>query len=551
MRLFRYSVLIALLSFALNAGVAQFQSQSSKKGEDIETLLQEKMQSNVSQPSGIALESTVNPEFYYVGPSDIIAVSIWMSPPLNFSLTVTPEGTLIIPTVGEVTVANMTLAQTKAHVMKEVRRKYITPEITVTLIKPRPIVVSITGTVLNPGLYTLNAVDRANKLIEEANKLSKLQSPEDLIPLKRIMSTRNIVIKRKDGSELRVDLPKYFAAQQDTFNPYLREGDVVVVPRKDPFKNVFGVYGQVNSPGRYEFVDGDNVLDAIRIAHGTTRLAMTDKAIFSRLSPDGTTLSTQTINLSAVMTGTEKNILLEPGDRIVVQGKHDLREDYNVDVKGEVLFPATYPITKDRTRLSEIIRQAGGFTEDASLSSATIIRKTYEQEDVPDEAMISQRGVVSTEDTLGYALENSLRLTREAVTVDFVKLFAEGDSTQDIILHSEDEVVIPKLQHTIYVFGQVASPGHIAFTEGKNTDYYIRKAGGFSDRASSGDVKIVKSKTKQWLSPGDTKLEPGDYIWVPAEPDHPFSYYMTIASQAASVLSVVIGVAVLVSQVSK
>jgi protein involved in polysaccharide export with SLBB domain len=543
--------LIALLSFALNAGVAQFQSQSSKKGEDIETLLQEKMQSNISQPSGIALESTVNPEFYYVGPSDIIAVSIWMSPPLNFSLTVTPEGTLIIPTVGEVAVANMTLAQAKAYVMKEVRRKYITPEITVTLIKPRPIVVSITGTVLNPGLYTLNAVDRANKLIEEANKLSKLQSPEDLIPLKKMMSTRNIVIKRKDGSELRVDLLKYFAAQQDTFNPYLREGDVVVVPRKDPFKNVFGVYGQVNSPGRYEFVEGDNVLDAIGIAHGTTRLAMTDKAIFSRLSPDGTTLSTQTINLSAIMTGTEKNMLLEPGDRIVVQGKHDLREDYNVDVKGEVLFPATYPITKDRTRLSEIIRQAGGFTEDASLSSATIIRKTYEQEDVPDEAMISQRGVVSTEDTLGYALENSLRLTREAVTVDFVKLFAEGDSTQDIILHAEDEVVIPKLQHTIYVFGQVASPGHIAFTDEKNTDYYIHKAGGFSDRASSGDVKIVKSKTKQWLSPGDTKLEPGDYIWVPAEPDHPFSYYMTIASQAASVLSIVIGVAVLVVQVSK
>ncbi len=545
---------VGLLALSSVLADAQSQSGSAKKDDDIESLLQEKMQATAAQAPGgaaVALESAVNPEQYYVGPSDIISVNIWMSPPVSFILTVTPEGTLIIPTVGEVNLVDLTLADAKQRIVKEVRRKYLAPDVTATLLKPRPIVVSITGNILNPGLYTLNAVDRVNKLIEEANKLTKLQSPYDLAPLKRSMSTRNIVLKHRNGSEHRVDLPKYFAMQVDSLNPYLREGDVVIIPRREIKKNVFGVYGQVNAPGRYEYVDGDNVLDAIRVAQGVTNLAISNKAIFSRLSSDGSTLTTRVINLLAMMTGAEQNIPLEPGDRIVVQGKNDLREDYNVDIKGEVQFPATYPITKDRTRLSEMIRQAGGLTDNADLGTATIIRKTYNEEDIPGEAMISQRGVVSTQDTLGYGLENSLRFTREAVTVDFVKLLVQGDSTQDVFLQAEDEIIIPKRQHTIYVFGQVATPGHVAYAEGKNTDYYVQKAGGFSDRASRGDVKVVKSKTKQWLSPGETRIEPGDYIWIPAEPDHPFSYYMTVASQAAAVLSVIIGVAVLVVQVSK
>ncbi|MBI3766128.1 MAG: hypothetical protein HY277_06460, partial [Ignavibacteriales bacterium] len=116
---------------------------------------------------------------------------------------------------------------------------------------------------------------------------------------------------------------------------------------------------------------------------------------------------------------------------------------------------------------------------------------------------------------------------------------------------AEDEIIIPRRQQTIYVFGQVAEPGHIPYAQGKEPKYYVSRAGGFTGRANTGHLTIIKAKTKQWLSPDDTKLEEGDYIWVPTDPDRPFSYYMTIASQAATVLSVIIGVAVVISQVTK
>jgi protein involved in polysaccharide export with SLBB domain len=368
------------------------------------------------------------------------------------------------------------------------------------------------------------------------------------------MSTRNIILKHKDGTQQRVDLPKYFATREEKWNPYLREGDIIVVPRKDPAKNVIAVYGQVNTNGRFEFVEGDSLLDAIKLANGFTGRAIPERAIFSRLSDDGTSMTNRTISLANVVAGLEPNIPLQPGDRIIINGKPDLREDFNVDVGGEVNYPGTYPITRDHTRLSEVIREAGGFTEFAALENAEVVRRPVFGRfgsQIEREQALSMRGTVSSGDTIGYTLEAGLRLQQEAVTVDFRKLFDGKDSTQDIILQREDQIYIPSRARTVYVFGQVATPGHIPLIEGRDSKYYVEKAGGFTDRANGGDLRIIKAKTKQWLRPVDTRLEAGDNIWVPAEVDQPFSYYMTTASQAATILSVVIGVAFLIVEVSK
>jgi len=546
-------VRMALLFLILAGSSGQTQTQrTTKKPEDF--MLppeEEKTALSIVQPAGIALESTVKPEEYYVGPSDVIAVNIWISPPVSFSLTVTPEGTLIIPTVGEVMVAELTLARAKEKILGEARKKYLQAEITATLVKPRPIIVSVAGNVLHPGLFNFTGVDRATKALEEANKLSRLQTQDDLRPILDVMSTRNIVLKHRDGSQDRVDIPKYYFTHDNRWNPYLREGDVVVVPKKNLRTGLMAVYGQINSPGRYEFVEGDSVLDAVAFAHGMTGRALGEKAIFSRMNEDGQALTTRIIDLPGIMAGREPNIALQPGDRIIVQQKADARGDYNVDIGGEVVHPGTYPITINSTHLSEVIRQAGGFTGAASLSSAQVSRQPLHPENTQYERLLSLRGEPSGSDSAGYAVETDLRISRAPVNVDFEKLFLQNDTTQDIILQAEDQITIPSRQKTVYVFGQVALPGHIPFVRSRDSKYYVGKAGGFTGRANSGSLKVIKAKTKQWMEPGATTIEEGDYLWVPEEPDRPFSYYMTIASQSAAVLSVIIGLAFIVQQASK
>ena len=527
------------------------EKQTSIRTGGLDDLLQDKSAIAGSQLQGIALEASINPQTYYVGPSDVFSVNIWMSPPINFSLMVTPEGTLIIPTVGEVKVSDMLLVNAREKIIEEVRKKYIVNAITVTLIKPRPIIVTVTGNVLNEGLYTLTSIDRANKALEEANRPTRLQTQEELKLLLTTMSTRNIIIKHRDGSQEKVDLAKFLATKEDRWNPYLREGDIIVVPRKNPLKNVIGIYGEVNSPGRYEFVEGDTFLDAIKIGMGFTSLAITDSIEFSRLNNDATIIAKRIINIDDIFSGKETDFPLESGDRIVVKARTELREDYRVTIEGEVLYPGTYPITKNRTRLSEIIRVAGGFTEFALLKSAELNRRSVNPAAVQTERLLSYRGGVQSEDSADYYLETEVRLRKEIVNVDFEKLFLEGDTTQDVILHSEDVIIVPSVKKTVYVFGQVISPGYIPYIPGEGVFYYIKKAGGFTERARDGDMKIIKSKTKQWLDPDETQIEDGDYVWVPKDPERPFAYYMTIASQAASVLSVVIGIAVVIIQVTK
>lgn len=537
---------LILIDFPITAQV------QTRSGLDIFDETRERMPpTTITQPPGIALESTIHPEKYFVGPSDVIAVNIWLSPPLSFNLTVTPEGTLIIPTVGEIQVSDMRLAEAKTKVLTEIRKKYITAAATVTLMRPRPIVVTVTGNVLNPGLYTLTAIDRADRALEQANTPTRLQTAADMQRIFSEMSTRNIVLKHKDGSTSHVDIDKFLATKDDVWNPYLREGDIVIVPIKNMRKNVIGIYGEVNVPGRYEYVRGDSIKDALKIAQGFTRLAIRDSIEFARLTLDGTSLSRQIIDGTKLLQGELPDIALEPGDRIIVRTRVDLREDYRVTITGEVLYPGIYPITKERTHLSEVIASAGGFTQFADLKSAEVYRRSISPEDITIERLLSARGGVPEEDSLYYFTETNLRLQKEIVSVDFERLFGEKDTAEDIILQAEDYISIPSLKKTVYVFGQVVSPGHVPFAMKASVSYYIDKAGGFTDRARTGDVKIIKAKTKQWLDPGDTVIEDGDYIWVPKEIERPFIYYTTIVSHLATILSAVVGIAVVAATVGK
>lgn len=252
-----------------------------------------------------------------------------------------------------------------------------------------------------------------------------------------------------------------------------------------------------------------------------------------------------------VLAGSGEDFLLQAGDRIVVRGRTEARADYRVIVTGEVVQPGTYPITRNMTRLSEVVAAAGGFTPQASLKTSQLIRRSVNPTEIDLERLESLRGGVTPEDSAYYYLETALRIQKENVSVDFEALFARGDTTADVYLQTEDEVQVPMLRSTIYVFGQVVSPGHVGFRPGESYEFYIAQAGGFTERARSGDAKIVKAKTRQWLSPSETTVEEGDYVWVPKDPEYPFGYYLNTVAQVAAVLSVALSVVLLTVQISQ
>ncbi len=502
-------------------------------------------------PRVLAMESTIDPTHFFVGPSDLFTVAIWSVPPQTYSLAVTPEGTLIVPTVGEVPVADITLAEAKERVLAAIRRRYARVEATATLVIPRTVLVTVQGNVLTPGSYALPAYNRVDKAVEEANKLPRPQLADVRDNVLRTMSLRSIRVVHKDGKSSRVDIPKFRATRDDALNPYLREGDVVVVPMFDDVRGTIGIHGEVNTPERFEFVEGDSLADALNLVFGLTPRAKADSIELLRFAPGEDRLESRIFDAGALADGRVANIALRPGDRVVVRRKREQRGDYKVRVVGEVRFPGVYALTLGSTRLSEIINKAGGFTPEAFLTGAEIIRASFEQKNLDLERIESLRGGVPDDDSSYYQTETALRLRKEVVNADFRLLFEKGDSTQDVILRNDDVILVPGRLTTVYVFGQVVSPGYVSFEADRGVAYYLAQAGGVTDRARDGDIKIVKARTRQWLSPDETTIEPGDYVWVPKDLERPFSYYMNLIGQTASIVSVAVSIVLLAIQFNK
>jgi protein involved in polysaccharide export with SLBB domain len=531
-------------------------SQTARKTQEADTDDQAKSKVQSELMLLPPLDAPVNPDKYIVGPSDVFAVVITYSPQLNFKLVVSLEGTLIVPTVGEIDVLDMTLTDMKKRVISEIKKRYLAATPTVTLMKPREVIVNVSGTVKYPGRYVLYATDRIERAIQQANKqipveAEKLKLAAEVIEWPSNASRRNIKVRRRKGPEIRVDLQLSSATRDDRWNPYVLEGDEIFVPRIEGSKSMVTVSGAVHQPGAYEYVDGDKLSDIINLAKGLTKSAVPDSIFLFRQDQLSLTLRNSVISLKEILSARRADVALEPGDRIVVREQVDLREDYRVAVEGEVLHPGTYPITRERTRLSEVLQKAGGPTALASLKDAELIRKSVEPKDVELERLIKNRGNIAPEDEGYLAMENELRLQGERVRVDFEKLILAGDSTQDVYLRHDDRIVFPSLRKSVYVFGQVVTPTQVSFIPGKNVDYYVSKAGGYTDRARPGDVMIIKRSTRQWLEPGETQIEDGDYVWVPKEPYRPFSYYLGIVGQTASIISGALTIVLLVLQLQK
>ncbi len=501
----------------------------------------------------VASDGPVDPTMYYVGPGDVLSIHIFWNSPLENQLTITAEGNLLVPNVGAIDLRGLTLAETKATVAAVIHKKYVHADATTTLVQPRRITVDIMGEVINEGKKEISAIQRVDNVIALSNRFPEQRLEVDdyartLYRLRYEASERRITVRSRDGSTRRIDLAKFRATGADRYNPYLRDGDVIYVPRREQSDLLIGIFGATQKSADFEFVPGDSLSDLIVMGLGFKDETDPDHSILTRLSTDGHMMDTMVVNARSVLNGTAPNLALRPGDRLVIPHPREMRRDYRVKIEGEIMMPGTYPISRNGTRLSEILRTAGGLTPLANLRGATLTRqRNTANEDLDLERLRSRRVDFSGQDTNYYFAEAAIRFrVGEIVSVDFYKLVVGRDSTQDVLLRPDDMITIPTRMQTIYVFGQVVSPGHVPFVEGQKYDRYIALTGGFASEARKSEIRVIKGSSRAWLDPDDTVLEDGDMIWVPKEVYHPFSYYMTIYAQVASIIGTAATIALLI-----
>lgn len=497
--------------------------------ERSDELLESSSAKNVElQPS----EGIINPDEYKVGPGDNIFISISGVEETNLNLFVNPEGFLYIPQIGAVDLRNKTLSQSKKSIESKILKNYKNVELFITLTNFRKINVSLVGNVVKPSTYIVSSNSRLLDLIKSSKGLE------------RKADIRNIKIISKDGSVGNFDYLKFLRTGDYSQNPFLNDGDVVIVDIVD--KTVL-IAGYVKYPATYEFVEGETVSDLLNLAGSVLFRAKTDSIEIAEFNSDGKSQKSKYYSLHEIQ---NSSIKLKHGDQVIIRGISDYYDDQWITIEGKIKHPGFYTIKKNKTTLYQIINEAGGFLEDASLADATIFRNSSDSsKDAEYERIKLIPRVDMTDDEYDY-LKAKSRQQKGKVVVDFQSLFLKSDFDEDVILKKGDIINIPEKRNYISLIGQVVNPGNLVYNSEFKVQDYINLAGGFSWRAVEGDVRVIKANTGEWVDADDVEqLEPGDTIWILEDPPGAkfwdvFTTSLTILGQVATVVAATVAVIV-------
>jgi polysaccharide export outer membrane protein len=98
------------------------------------------------------------------------------------------------------------------------------------------------------------------------------------------------------------------------------------------------------------------------------------------------------------------------------------------------------------------------------------------------------------------------------VTVDLERL-AKGDLSQNITLMAGDTIFVPRAD-SVFVSGQVNSPGEVIIRKGMTLRQVLALAGGVTDRGSTGRIQVIRRidgkdvttaiELQDVVQPGDT-----------------------------------------------
>ena len=326
----------------------------------------------------------------------------------------------------------------------------------------------------------------------------------------------------------------------------LQEDDQIQVFSLTTFRPVryVSIGGAVRRSGRVLFREGMTLRDLVLLANGVQESAYLREAEIARLPDDrsgGRTATTIRVPLDStylfertadgrylgppgipVPSAGAPDVVLKPYDNVLIMRQPDWALQRSVTIDGEVRFPGVYALTNKNERLSDVVKRAGGLTNEAYADGIVFFRR-----------------------------DNNIG----RVGVELASAMRRYASSDNLILRDGDRISIPAYNAVVTIRGAVNLPSAVAYVRGKGIDYYIGAAGGPAPEADEDHAFVIQPSGKLetvrnhlFLPDQMPKPRPGSVVTVPEGDGRPKQDYLPLLTGLAQIIGSTVAIIVAVTR---
>lgn len=390
------------------------------------------------------------PRNYPLSAGDEVLIDVWGDSELNLKLTLSPEGTIIIPNVGPVALSGLTIEEAENRIKQELGKimwnlvdgKEPNTFVSVGLGKIRSIKVNIVGEAVAPGTYTLSSLASLFNALYAAGGVND------------IGSLRNIRVYRNNKEIANLDVYDYLLNGKYDTNIRLEDNDMIII---EPYEQLVNTHGKIKRNRTFELRKGETLEDLLKMAGGFTGDAFTEDVTIKRKS--GSRYQIATVTAEEFPT-----FVLQDGDSLLVDSVIPFY-DNRITITGSVWRPGEYELSPKVHTVKQLIKQATGLKGDEFIGRAHLTRLN------PD-------------------------FTSTVIAIDIQGIM--NGEIPDMELQKEDKLYIPSLfelrePYTVKVGGAVNNPDTvIPFSKNMTVEDAIILAGGLQESASTINVEVAR-----------------------------------------------------------
>lgn len=390
------------------------------------------------------------PRNYPLSAGDEVLIDVWGDSELNLKLTLSPEGTIIIPNVGPVALSGLTIEEAENRIKQELGKimwnlvdgKEPNTFVSVGLGKIRSIKVNIVGEAVAPGTYTLSSLASLFNALYAAGGVND------------IGSLRNIRVYRNNKEIANLDVYDYLLNGKYDTNIRLEDNDMIII---EPYEQLVNTHGKIKRNRTFELRKGETLEELLKMAGGFTGDAFTEDVTIKRKF--GSRYQIATVTAEEFPT-----FVLQDGDSLLVDSVIPFY-DNRITITGSVWRPGEYELSPKVHTVKQLIKQAAGLKGDEFIGRAHLTRLN------PD-------------------------FTSTVIAIDIQGIM--NGEIPDMELQKEDKLYIPSLfelrePYTVKVGGAVNNPDTvIPFGKNMTVEDAIILAGGLQESASTINVEVAR-----------------------------------------------------------